>query len=919
MLDENQLLKDEIEKLNTKIERQTRGDFTKTASDISSLKEKIQNSKYLISSYEKSLNEQKTRQNEVKKNIFNLDDDFKKTQKEKEIVEKDISKINKELEAINNSLQKLKDENSDISFDKLDKIEEELQDLLDQKESKTNMKNTNLVEIEKLNSRLEIIEEQKQKIENLEKENKENVVLLNSSKNELKKLVLTLTTNMSKNNEIRAKLNSLKKEKEELEKNYSHLNSKISYAKDRIMQNKSVSEIKNLKNSKIYGVISELISTKQKFETAIETIAKASLFNIVVEDDKTAVDCINHLKNNRIGNATFMPLNKVKPNNFVLDNKILKQKGVVDFAINLVDYDKKYENIMKFIFSDFLIIENIEYSKSIGIGKYKMVSLDGDLSLKTGVLRGGFKSQNKKIASFALKEETFKLNEISTKIETINKTTQILNEDLDKCENDIYVDKNKKVELETKILKLEKILNIEDTSKEDLESKAKAILSDKKILENSLKNSQKSLDEIMRKIDMKKKERESEKENTRPQKAKELTSIQNKKDELSNLLNSKQIELSNLNIKTDNIFKNEKISLSKIMDQTTSQIDNLKIQISENKNLLKANMVDLNDLEKKEKELSKGYEGLIEKRDLLNNRVKSKEGKIDEVNEKFEKEKERSQRIKFQIEEYENFEKNLKEEEELFYEEIKTDMVNDKSKNEELLNFIEKSLKKQIDLKELQNKVNTLKVKLNSFGNINLKAVEIYDKLKEEFDILVNKRQKLTEEKDEILGFISEMDKLKKEKFLETYNKLRENFEEIFSQISSKGKVELLIENEKDLFNSGVDIKVKLSQKNYLDLKSLSGGEKTLTAIAFIFAVQEFEPAPFYIFDEVDAALDILNCELLGKLVAKYSKNAQYIVVSHSEHFIQSSKTIFGVSMNKNKISNVVSLDLKNAANYTEE
>jgi chromosome segregation protein len=209
-------------------------------------------------------------------------------------------------------------------------------------------------------------------------------------------------------------------------------------------------------------------------------------------------------------------------------------------------------------------------------------------------------------------------------------------------------------------------------------------------------------------------------------------------------------------------------------------------------------------------------------------------------------------------------------------------------------------------------------MKVSSFGSINMKAVEIYDKLNEEFNKLLEKRETLNVEKKDILEFIAKMDEKKKEKFLKTFEELKSNFIEIFSKLSTKGDVELEVENEKDLFNTGVNIKVRLSKNNYLDIKSLSGGEKTITAVAFIFAVQEFNPASFYIFDEVDAALDIVNSEKLGKLISEYSKKAQYIVVSHSEYLIQSAQSIYGVTMDENKISDILSLDLKNYSDYMD-
>jgi chromosome segregation protein len=184
---------------------------------------------------------------------------------------------------------------------------------------------------------------------------------------------------------------------------------------------------------------------------------------------------------------------------------------------------------------------------------------------------------------------------------------------------------------------------------------------------------------------------------------------------------------------------------------------------------------------------------------------------------------------------------------------------------------------------------------------------------------LLTKKETLRKEREDVLVMMNEIDSKKKELFMKTFEALQENFKRIFSTLLMKGEASIVLEDKNDPFAGGVEIKVRLTGKRFMDIRSLSGGEKTITAVAFIFAVQEFSPASFYILDEIDAALDIMNCEKLGKLIKSNAHKAQYIVVSHSEHFIQSSETIYGVTMDANKISSVVSLDLRDVKDHIDD
>ena len=199
---------------------------------------------------------------------------------------------------------------------------------------------------------------------------------------------------------------------------------------------------------------------------------------------------------------------------------------------------------------------------------------------------------------------------------------------------------------------------------------------------------------------------------------------------------------------------------------------------------------------------------------------------------------------------------------------------------------------------------------MKDMGNVNLRSLEIYNEVHKEYDQIFGKVKKLREEKDDVVGMITEIESKKTDVFMKTFSNIKKNFENIFSQLTTKGTAHLVLENQESPLEDGIQILVRISTDKYLDIKSLSGGEKTMTALAFIFAIQEYDPASFYVFDEVDAALDKRNSELLANLIKKYSEKAQYIVITHNDAVIHTASQLYGVSMRENGISNVVSLKI---------
>lgn len=918
-----------ISDLEKTIEVKSHQDFISVTNKITQIDAEISKLKEKKSELRKQSEELKIKNKGLESNILNNKKEIKKFEEEISILKKDKSKLDSDLAEIDAEIKLIKKEVSPEGFKELEDIDKQVDEINLKKSDKTLIRQDNAIQIEKLNTKIEHLEADLNRIDNLNKDNKDQVKDLEKNRVELKKLIMKISELVNKNSETSSKLNKLEQEYSVVIEEHSRLRMKADASRDLIASNKAVEMVLKFKSKdpKVHGTVAELATVPGKYGEALEKTAGKGLFNIVVEDDATAVKYINYLKENKIGSATFLPLNKVKAK-YNLDDSVLNKKGVIDYALNLIKFDKRYENIFHLIFSDTLVIENITDAKGVGIGDYKMVTLDGDLVGKSGAMSGGHNSRRGAAGAFRDDKIISKVDELERKISGLKNSIDLLRGDKDDSERELYDLRHRKIEVESDVAKLEKLLSIEGMDTSKISSEIKNYISDKAVIEGSLKKIDREISEFnssLEKLNLRKASLRSA-SNSKGGRLSNLSKLEERRDILKDKIIELNSKIGTKEIQINNVLKPEMVNMEKILKEGDESMTRIIKNISDIDENLKKLDVELKEFKEKEKELSKGYKEIIAKRDKLKEEKVKLEARYEKEFSKFDSVKEKAAQLRYAISEFETLNKTLSEELEHFYVEIKSELQQKESEEnsnnelESLIDRVESRLSgTPIDVKELQTRVNNLKTKLNSFGSINMKAVEIYDKLKEEFDILLEKRETLNVEKAEILQFIAEIDEKKKERFMETFEKLRKNFVEIFSKLSTKGVVELNVENEKDLFNSGVEIKVKMSEKNYLDIKSLSGGEKTITAVAFIFAVQEFSPASFYILDEIDAALDIVNCEKLGKLVKEYAHKAQYIVVSHSEYFIQSAEIIYGVTMDSNKVSNVVSLDLRDTKDYLDE
>jgi chromosome segregation protein len=519
-----------------------------------------------------------------------------------------------------------------------------------------------------------------------------------------------------------------------------------------------------------------------------------------------------------------------------------------------------------------------------------MVTMTGDVIETSGAMQGGYRQ---KISGSGFQEKELREN-----IDKLNKEIDdaahiITNLEQKRADNEELVGKLRELKstLDGEIAAMEKTLHL-DSNDLDISKKQKSEL------KKTLAELDKSLDTIIGQTSEKNKAlaqfkirkqqlRDKINELRNPALLAELNAFEQRRTQIKEELNNMRSEVRNNDSQLVNVFNPEKDNIGKVLKQQdkdysgfVSEQDVLNKKIKEQESVLK-------EKEVAEKKFFEQFKELFNKRNKLSDDVTRMES---DVSKKQDDARTIEQKINIYSLQSAEVRAQLSGMVEEFKQYENIELYTDKPESE-ILREIAQFEKLILDI-----------------GAVNMRALEIYEKIDTEYKTFITKKDKILNERESVLVMINEIDSKKRELFMKTYEILDHNFKVIFSALSSKGEASLELEDPNDPFNGGLLLKVRITGTKFLDIKSLSGGEKTMAAIAFIFAVQEYDPAPFYILDEVDAALDKKNSEQLAQLIKNYSRKAQYIIISHNDGVISEADTLYGVSMNEHGISKVTSL-----------
>jgi len=751
-----------------------------------------------------------------------------------------------------------------------------------------------LREKDRLEFRIQTIDEQVSKVKELQLEHKGEIVKLKQKKQDFKSATLKLNKVLEQESSYVSQISHARRKLIQLQEEHAKLSARVNSIQANAAASHAVKSIlDNQRQFKgVFGTVAQLGQVKKKYSVALETAAGGKTQQIIVDDDSVAQKCIEYLKTSRLGRASFIPLNKVRSVTLGPEEKrFLKLPGVIDFAINLISFDSTYKKAFAYVFHRTLVVENLSAARKVGIGKIPMVTLDGDMAAGSGVMSGGSRN-TRKGASFAEKDSMEELNAAEAEIADQQSIISKLEGDRAGGEEQITELRRLKGELEGEIVAQEKKLHLDSGDLDASSELKKELKIELQEVDTKLRVMQKEIMILNRALATIKGEKQGLRsqmmKSNDPRVQAQLSSFDETRQQIREDIVRLESEKKSLTGQATGLVGAEQEKILEIIKQHDKELSEFTTEVNTLTGQVKEEKVVLAEKETASKAFYAQYKELFAKRENLSGEIRTSEGKIDNA-----REKSRTSERELNMLSLKNAEVRAKlsvlEDEFEQYENVELEM--DKSE------------------KELYAEISKFEAMLSQMSAVNMKALEIYERVEEEFNKLVAKKDSLNEEKTQILTLMNEIEVKKKERFMKTFTEVDKHFRQIFTRLFKKGDAYLKLENPDNPFDDGMSIKVKITGKRHMDLKSLSGGEKTLTALAFIFAVQEHQPATFYILDEIDAALDKHNSDRLAKLIGLYSDRAQYIVISHNDAVISEASKLYGVSM-ADGVSKVTSLNI---------
>lgn len=889
--------KAEINRINKEIEQKGEKEQVALMKEIETIKVSVASQKSRISSCEHEIGRVKTRKEQLHTSLQELEQKIKELEAEKEKAEKSMSQSQKYIQDIDKKIAEFKKKHKMEGAEGLEQEVTQLDTFLDQRQNEIQSLREKQQELLRLKDQKEYqvstMDEKINKVLELNKEHKAEIEKLKQKQKEFKQITLELNQLLQEDSSLSVQVVNCRKHLQTSQEELARQQAKNAGLRENISAGEAINKILANKNKfgEVFGTVAELGDVESKYSLALEIAAGPRIKSMVVDSDKTAAQCIAYLKTNKLGTATFLPLNKIKAAAEESSIKgYLSMNGVHGQAVDLVSFDKKFKNVFSYVFGNTLVVDNLDVARRIGVGNTRMVTLDGDLSELSGAMHGGYRQKQQGLG-FQQKEVVSAIKKLEAEVVDQERLLQLLQKRKEEAEEKITRFRELKASLEGEIIKSEKSLHLDS---EDLDATKEA----KKILEKELgeldqeamniQTSVSNCNKLLAEGKIKKQElRDKIMQLRSPQLLAELTTFEQKKSELKEQVIREETSIKNLVSQLSSIMYPERENMFKIMKQHDKELTDFSQEIKDLLAKIKGEEKDLGDKEKQQQQFYAKFKELFTERDEFNQKLQKDENAIIA---KEEDARSREQRMNLLSIDAARVKAELAGLDEEFVKYQGVELIENKS--EEQIKRVVWECEKMVA----------------EAGNVNMKALEVYDSLEQEYNNLLEKRELLVKEKDQVFGMMHEIEIKKEELFMKTFTVVNDHFKHMFSSLSTKGEAFLEIENTDHPLQEGVSIKVRLTGKKFLDIRSLSGGEKTMTALAFIFAIQEHEPAKFYVFDEVDAALDKKNSEKLSELVKKYSDKAQYIIISHNDGIISQADTLYGVSMDQHNTSKVVSL-----------
>ena len=850
----------------------------------------------------KELDDEKNMKQEKKKNLYSNKEKFENELKEKETELEKYSKTLSDKEIEIESKKKVVQDNIDNRYEIIAEINTEKANF----DNFIKRENILKSEIQETISELDLSRTEKEELS-------KNFYSLEINKNSIAKTINTMKEEKDKSSEklkeFETKINAYQSEYRIKEARYKFL---VETEKEKEGYNKSVKSLLEAVENKatvhkgVHGILANLISVDKEYETAIEMTLGATIQNIVTDSEEEAKQLVNYLRDNKLGRASFLPITSVKGQKVTgVNSKNIT--GVIGIASDLVNADKKYEGIILNLLGRTVIVEDIENAVKLAKQnsyKFKIVTLKGDVINPSGAISGG--SVATKTVSILGRGKEIKILEkelvaIKNKIEKVekekrdyeNSISEILeNFDIKQKEAQeleiVYATEKQKIDnLDLEILKL-------DAKLAKLKQDKESIVKDKQ--NNNLK--QEKLNDQVEKID---------KENEELRKViEEFTNLNKDNQKYIDDLN---FDITNLKISVSS-FDESEISINEMVERIELDIQNNLTSIESKKEIREKILIDNGELEIKIKEieikiqeLEKEILGSTDKVEALKQERTQKNIKLTNLEKELDEQIEKIEVIKNQISKSDL--KKSKIELEL------NQVINKMWEEYELTPNNTGDIKKTEKPQEVQRKVNSIRSEIRDLGSVNVDAINEYKEIKERYDFMSEQRLDLENSSNKLKNVISDMTDTMKKQFSEQFKIINKNFGEVFTELFGGGKAELILADKENILECGIEIEVQPPGKKLQNMMLLSGGERAFTAIALLFAILKINPAPFCVLDEIEAALDDVNVFRFAEYLKKFSKDSQFLVITHRKGTMEAADTVYGITMEEKGISKLLSMKLK--------
>ena len=889
--------------------------------EITDIESQISEKRSLVSVAENDILHNNENIDRIKNDIAQFDVNADELVKRIADKEKEISELDADIIAKKKKYSELSEQLNEInttsgkSSDVLQEITAELSVLTSKSADARVTEMTAESTVSELNSRIESLilsnDEKKTQSEELadiskDYDNKIGIAKekIESLKNTIDGLQLKLSSKEKKKDELREESNKLMLDVKE------HMR-KISFLEnlERNLEgfSKSVKTVVNAQShGKVHGVcgpVSRVISVPKEYGVAIETALGSAMQNIVTETDEDAKRAIRYLKSVDGGRATFLPLNTIKPRE-LRENGLEDCYGFVGVAANLCSCDNKYNGILYSLLGKIVIAEDLNCATTIAKKysyRFKIVTLDGQVVNAGGSLTGGSLNRNTGLLSRA------------NEIETLKKQTAVLEQKSKDAEN-------RSIEISREYSAFEAQLLGSRADLSNLRQDLVRLEPEKRACDNELSNAGASVENSMneitncrRRIETLEKDKNSAKQllvelNKKilaaEEKVNELTGsraeLTKKREEISLQLQNLRLEIVSSQkdidaLNSDIVFAkstgNENLERKAELNQ---EIERIKSVILEKTELINSTNAEIEELIANQNERSKAIEKINADREQLEKRS----AEIRTIERDKTSERETSGRELARLEERKiNIQKQY------------DDIISKLWEEYELTRREAEDCAVEIDdSKQAQRRLNELKQKIRSLGNVNVSAIEEYKEVSERYEFMSAQVNDVEKSKKEIEKLITDLTKQMKEVFVESFDQINKNFTYTFKELFGGGTASLSLADPENILTSGIDILVHPPGKIVINLEALSGGEKALVAIALYFAIMKVRPAPFCVMDEIEAALDDVNVYRFAAYLRRMTDNTQFILITHRRGTMEEADVLYGVTMQDEGISKLLEL-----------